>query len=47
MTGTGIGWLPSAVTELFGEEATGEEAYGLLTIDVPAGSWTAALETAR
>jgi NADH:ubiquinone oxidoreductase subunit C len=47
VTGTAIGWLPTAVTELFGEEATGEEAYGLLTIDVPAGSWTAALETAR
>ncbi|MEU4352759.1 NADH-quinone oxidoreductase subunit C [Streptomyces sp. NPDC023838] len=39
--------LPDAVTEIFGEEATAEEAYGLLTVDVPAGSWIAALEIAR
>ncbi|WP_107081076.1 NADH-quinone oxidoreductase subunit C [Streptomyces sp. Wb2n-11] len=39
--------LPDAVTEIFGEEATAERAYDLLTVDVPAGSWTAALETAR
>jgi NADH:ubiquinone oxidoreductase subunit C len=42
-----VGWLPTAVTDLFGEEATSEEAYGLLTVDVPAGSWITALETAR
>ncbi|MER7112829.1 NADH-quinone oxidoreductase subunit C, partial [Streptomyces sp. NPDC000229] len=39
--------LPDAVTELFGDEATAERTYDLLTVDVPAGSWTAALETAR
>ncbi|MYS11713.1 NADH-quinone oxidoreductase subunit C, partial [Streptomyces sp. SID6041] len=39
--------LPGAVTEVFGEEATAEQAYDLLTVDVPAASWTTALETAR
>ncbi|WP_344500121.1 NADH-quinone oxidoreductase subunit C, partial [Streptomyces enissocaesilis] len=39
--------LPDAVTEIFGEEATAERSYDLLTVDVPAGSWIAALETAR
>lgn len=39
--------LPEAVTEIFGEEATAEEAYGLLTVDVPVGSWIPALEIAR
>lgn len=39
--------LPDAVTELFGEGATAEHAYDLLTVDVPAASWIAALETAR
>ncbi|MGW1492701.1 NADH-quinone oxidoreductase subunit C [Streptomyces sp. NPDC002402] len=39
--------LPDAVTEIFGEEATAERAYDLLTVDVPAGSWIAALEIAR
>ncbi|MFJ2090014.1 NADH-quinone oxidoreductase subunit C [Streptomyces sp. NPDC087901] len=39
--------LPDAVTELFGEDATAEQAYELLTVDVPAASWIAALETAR
>ncbi|MEU0272872.1 NADH-quinone oxidoreductase subunit C [Streptomyces sp. NPDC006307] len=39
--------LPESVTEVFGEEATAERAYDLLTVDVPAGSWIAALETAR
>ncbi|TQK52535.1 NADH dehydrogenase subunit C [Streptomyces sp. SLBN-118] len=39
--------LPEAVTEIFGEEATAERTYDLLTVDVPAGSWTAALEIAR
>ncbi|MFI5700105.1 NADH-quinone oxidoreductase subunit C [Streptomyces xanthochromogenes] len=39
--------LPDGVTEIFGAEATAEEAYGLLTVDVPAGSWIAALEIAR
>ncbi|MFF0285412.1 NADH-quinone oxidoreductase subunit C [Streptomyces sp. NPDC005262] len=39
--------LPDAVTELFGEDATAEHAYDLLTVDVPASAWIAALETAR
>ncbi len=39
--------LPEAAAELFGEEAAAERAYDLLTVDVPAGSWIAALETAR
>ncbi|WP_406400279.1 NADH-quinone oxidoreductase subunit C [Streptomyces sp. NBC_00879] len=39
--------LPDAVTEIFGDEATAERAYDLLTVDVPAGSWIAALEIAR
>lgn len=36
-----------AVAELFGEGATAERAYELLTVDVPPASWIAALETAR
>ncbi|MBT2530158.1 NADH-quinone oxidoreductase subunit C, partial [Streptomyces sp. ISL-99] len=39
--------LPDAVTEIFGEEATAERGYDLLTVDVPVGSWIAALEIAR
>jgi NADH:ubiquinone oxidoreductase subunit C len=39
--------LPDAAPEVFGEEATAEHAFGLLTVDVPAGSWTASLEIAR
>ncbi|HET6855981.1 MAG TPA: NADH-quinone oxidoreductase subunit C [Streptomyces sp.] len=39
--------LPDAVTEIFGEEATAAHAYDLLTVDVPIGSWIAALEIAR
>ncbi|MEU6950776.1 NADH-quinone oxidoreductase subunit C, partial [Streptomyces sp. NPDC046316] len=39
--------LPDAVTEVFGEEARAERAYDLLTVDVPVGSWIAALEIAR
>ncbi|MEU5215492.1 NADH-quinone oxidoreductase subunit C [Streptomyces sp. NPDC020807] len=39
--------LPEAVTELFGEEATAEQAYDLLTVDVPPASWIDALTTAR
>ncbi|MFA7760487.1 NADH-quinone oxidoreductase subunit C, partial [Streptomyces sp. NRRL B-2790] len=41
------GWLPAPVEELFGTEATAEEAYEVLTVDVPASSWLTALETAR
>lgn len=39
--------LPDSVTDLFGEEATAERAYDLLTVDVPTASWIAALEIAR
>ncbi|MEU6082053.1 NADH-quinone oxidoreductase subunit C [Streptomyces sp. NPDC047108] len=42
-----MGWLPHPATELFGEEATAEEAYDLLTVDVPPSAWLSALETAR
>ncbi|MFF4222989.1 NADH-quinone oxidoreductase subunit C [Streptomyces abikoensis] len=42
-----VAWLPGAVTDLFGADATAEEAYDLLTVDVPAGEWLTALETAR
>ncbi|MFD8164209.1 NADH-quinone oxidoreductase subunit C, partial [Streptomyces malaysiensis] len=42
-----VGWLPRSAAELFGGGATAEEAYGLLTVDVPADSWIASLETAR
>ncbi|WPO72070.1 MULTISPECIES: NADH-quinone oxidoreductase subunit C [unclassified Streptomyces] len=41
------GWLPSPVEELFGAEATAEESYDVLTVDVPPDRWTTALETAR
>ncbi|MET8684172.1 NADH-quinone oxidoreductase subunit C [Streptomyces sp. NPDC004732] len=41
------GWLPSPVEELFGAEATAEESYDVLTVDVPPAQWIAALETAR
>ncbi|GGV84105.1 dehydrogenase [Streptomyces gelaticus] len=39
--------LPDAAAELFGEDATAQYAYDLLTVDVPAASWITALETAR
>ncbi|MEV8453650.1 NADH-quinone oxidoreductase subunit C [Streptomyces sp. NPDC052095] len=39
--------LPDAAAELFGEGATAEYAYELLTVDVPADGWITALETAR
>ncbi|MYS38594.1 NADH:ubiquinone oxidoreductase subunit C [Streptomyces sp. KhCrAH-43] len=39
--------LPDAVTEIFGEDATAEQAYDLLTVDVPPTAWITALETAR
>ncbi|MFR9675346.1 NADH-quinone oxidoreductase subunit C [Streptomyces sp. TR06-5] len=42
-----MGWLPRGADALFGSGATAEEAYGLLTVDVPADTWTTALETAR
>ncbi|MFE9405268.1 NADH-quinone oxidoreductase subunit C [Streptomyces sp. NPDC006530] len=39
--------LPDGVAEIFGAEATAEEAYGLLTVDVPADSWIDALLVVR
>ncbi|MDP9608250.1 NADH-quinone oxidoreductase subunit C [Streptomyces demainii] len=42
-----VGWLPRSAAELFGAGATAEQAYDLLTVDVPADSWIASLETAR
>ncbi|MEV5601317.1 NADH-quinone oxidoreductase subunit C [Streptomyces sp. NPDC052299] len=39
--------LPDAVAEVFGEDATAERAYDLLTVDVPPAAWITALETAR
>ncbi|MFD5516196.1 NADH-quinone oxidoreductase subunit C [Streptomyces sp. NPDC127066] len=42
-----VGWLPGPAGELFGPDATAEESYEVLTVDVPPASWTAALETAR
>ncbi|MEU1822060.1 NADH-quinone oxidoreductase subunit C [Streptomyces abikoensis] len=42
-----VAWLPGAVTDLFGADATAEEAYDLLTVDVTAGEWLTALRTAR
>lgn len=33
------GRLPDAVTDLFGDEATAESAYDLLTVDVPAAGF--------
>ncbi|MFI7383242.1 NADH-quinone oxidoreductase subunit C [Streptomyces sp. NPDC049813] len=42
-----MSWLPDPVEDLFGADATAEEAYDLLTVDVPAASWTEALRTAR
>lgn len=44
---TTTGWLPAPTEELFGTEATAEESYDVLTVDVPPASWTTALETAR
>ncbi|MEU9140260.1 NADH-quinone oxidoreductase subunit C [Streptomyces sp. NPDC048404] len=42
-----VGWLPGPAEELFGPDATAEESYEVLTVDVPPPSWIAALETAR
>ncbi|NEA84324.1 NADH-quinone oxidoreductase subunit C, partial [Actinospica acidiphila] len=44
---TAAGWLPADVEELFGAQATAEEAYGVLTVDVPSDAWIPALEAAR
>ncbi|MGW6488491.1 NADH-quinone oxidoreductase subunit C [Streptomyces sp. NPDC055056] len=42
-----VGWLPAPAEELFGPDATAEESYEVLTVDVPPTAWIAALETAR
>ncbi|MFE9437174.1 NADH-quinone oxidoreductase subunit C [Streptomyces sp. NPDC006640] len=42
-----VGWLPAPAEELFGPDATAEESYEVLTVDVPPAAWIAALETAR
>ncbi|MDQ0992419.1 NADH-quinone oxidoreductase subunit C [Streptomyces sp. V3I7] len=47
MTTPTVGWLPAPVEELFGPDATAEESYEVLTVDVPPASWIPALETAR
>ncbi|MGX1091914.1 NADH:ubiquinone oxidoreductase subunit C [Streptomyces albogriseolus] len=44
---TAAGWLPADVEVLFGAQATAEEAYGVLTVDVPSDAWIPALEAAR
>lgn len=44
---TAVGWLPAPAEDLFGPEATAEESYEVLTVDVPPASWIAALTTAR
>jgi NADH:ubiquinone oxidoreductase subunit C len=44
---TAVGWLPASAEELFGTEATAEESYELLTVDVPPTAWLSALRTAR
>ncbi|MFI0721642.1 NADH-quinone oxidoreductase subunit C [Streptomyces sp. NPDC021224] len=41
------GWLPREAAEIFGPDAVAEEAYDLLTVDVPAAGWVAALTAAR
>ncbi|MGW1216343.1 NADH-quinone oxidoreductase subunit C [Streptomyces sp. NPDC002499] len=44
---TTIGWLPAPAEELFGTEATAEESYEVLTVDVPPTTWLTALRVAR
>ncbi|MFC7513211.1 NADH-quinone oxidoreductase subunit C [Streptomyces thermocarboxydus] len=44
---TAVGWLPADVEALFGAQATAEEAYDVLTVDVPSDAWIPALEAAR
>ncbi|WP_404957535.1 NADH-quinone oxidoreductase subunit C [Streptomyces sp. 147326] len=39
--------LPDAAPTVFGAEAVAEFSYDVLTVDVPVGSWIAALEIAR
>ena len=42
-----VGWLPAPAEELFGTEATAEESYEVLTVDVPPATWLTALRVAR
>ncbi|MGW5305292.1 NADH-quinone oxidoreductase subunit C [Streptomyces griseoluteus] len=42
-----MSWLPAPAEELFGPDATAEESYDVLTVDVPPTAWLTALETAR
>ncbi|MEV6104649.1 NADH-quinone oxidoreductase subunit C [Streptomyces sp. NPDC051940] len=42
-----VGWLPRSAEEIFGAGASADESYEVLTVDVPPGSWTDALRTAR
>ncbi|MEU3277320.1 NADH-quinone oxidoreductase subunit C [Streptomyces antibioticus] len=44
---TTIGWLPAPADELFGPDATAEESYDVLTVDVPPSSWLTSLRVAR
>ncbi|MDQ0715511.1 NADH:ubiquinone oxidoreductase subunit C [Streptomyces luteogriseus] len=44
---TAVGWLPADAEELFGTDATAEESYDVLTVDVPPAAWITALEIAR
>ncbi|MFF4210731.1 NADH-quinone oxidoreductase subunit C, partial [Streptomyces sp. NPDC001796] len=44
---TAVGWLPASAEELFGPEATAEESYEVLTVDVAPTGWTEALRVAR
>jgi NADH:ubiquinone oxidoreductase subunit C len=44
---SGAGWLPAPAENLFGPEATAEESYEVLTVDVPSTAWLTALRTAR
>ncbi|MFY1678315.1 NADH-quinone oxidoreductase subunit C [Streptomyces sp. WMMC905] len=44
---TPVGWLPAGAEELFGSGARAEEAYDVLTVDVPPVEWVGALRTAR
>ena len=41
------GWLPREAADIFGAGATAEEAYDLLTVDVPPEAWLDALTAAR
>ncbi|WP_390898938.1 NADH-quinone oxidoreductase subunit C [Streptomyces cynarae] len=44
---TAVGWLPASAEDLFGPEATAEESYEVLTVDVTPTGWTEALRVAR